>query len=453
MSPALLAVSEFLRLITLADYNTRVVLLGTTLLGASAGIVGTFMLLRKQALVGDLVSHAALPGVALAFLIGEMVSPGSGRSLPHLLIGATVAGLLAIGTMSVIRRWSSTKPDAALATVLGIFFGGGAVLFKVVQELPTGNQAGLQHFILGAASTMTAGDVSLIVKAAVCVLILCTLMFKELSILSFDEDFATAQGWPVFVLDLGLMALVVAVTVIGLQSVGVLMVALLITPATAARFWTHDLKRLVVIAAAFGGGSAFLGTAASAVVPKLASGPTIVLAGTALFLISLLFGRQGGLVKRWLQMRDVRHRVERHDLLRAMYEILELTVPHSGPLNPEHLTSRPVGFTELQQKRSWNARRLRQLISRNLIDGMVRFDVSDGWRLTQLGAIESQRIVRNHRLWELYLIHCADFGASHVDRLADDIEHVLEPEVVEQLEREIALHSEPGIPPSPHGAS
>lgn len=450
---SLLAATDLLRLLTLSDYNTRIVLMGTTLLGASAGIVGTFMLLRKQALVGDLVSHAALPGVAIAFLVGEMVSPGSGRSLPQLLIGATVAGLLAIGAMSIIRRWSSTKPDAALATVLGVFFGGGAVLFKVVQELPTGNQAGLQHFILGSASTMTAADVALIAKAAVCVLVLCSLFFKELSILSFDEDYATAQGWPVFALDLGLMALVVAVTVIGLQSVGVLMVALLITPSTAARFWTSDLKRLTMVAALFGGVSAFCGTAASALVPKLASGPTIVLSGTVLFLVSLLFGSEGGFVRRWFQARHVRHRVERHDLLRAMYEILESTVPHAGSLEVEHLVARPVGFDELEQKRSWNARRLKQLISRNLIDGMVRFDVSDGWRLTQVGAIESQRIVRNHRLWELYLIHCADFGANHVDRLADDIEHVLEPEVLQQLEREIALHSDPGVPPSPHGAS
>ena len=151
--------SGIIRVLTLQDYNTRVVLLGTLLLGVTSGIVGTFMLLRRQALIGDVVSHSALPGVAIAFLIGETISPGDGRSLHWLLAGAAGTGLLAVVCVGLIRRYSIVKPDAALATVLGVFFGFGAVLFKTVQELPTGNQAGLQQFILGSASTMIASDV------------------------------------------------------------------------------------------------------------------------------------------------------------------------------------------------------------------------------------------------------------------------------------------------------
>lgn len=189
--------NAILRVLTLQDYNTRVVLLGTMLLGVTSGIVGTFMLLRRQALIGDVVSHAALPGVAIAFLIGEAFSPGSGRSLHWLLVGAASTGLLAVVCVGIIRRFSVVKPDAALATVLGVFFGFGAVLFKTVQELPSGNQAGLQQFILGSASTMIAADVVMIAKAAAVVLVLSLLLLKELSILSFDEDFAAVQGWPV----------------------------------------------------------------------------------------------------------------------------------------------------------------------------------------------------------------------------------------------------------------
>ncbi len=449
--PLFLLADSLTKLLSLGDYNTRVVLLGTTLLGIAAGIVGTFMLLRRQSLVGDVVSHAALPGVAIAFLVGEMLSPGSGRSLSGLLIGAAISGLLAVGAMSAIRRWSKIKPDAALATVLGVFFGGGAVLFKVVQEMPAGNRAGLQHFILGSASTMTAGDVWLIAKVAVAVLVLSWLIFKELSLLAFDEEFAATQGWPIEVLDFGLLTLVVAVTVIGLQSVGVLMVALLITPSTAARFWTEKLSRMTLLAALFGGGSALVGTLASALVPKLAGGPTIVIAGTIVFVLSLLFGTERGLLVRWQQQREIEQRVGRHDLLRAIYEVLEASIPNAQSLTIEQLLGRAVKFIELQTKRSWAVRRLMQLIDRNLTAGLIRFDAEEGWRLTQAGALEAQRIVRNHRLWELYLIECADFGASHVDRLADDIEHVLEPEVIEQLERSVAARDQrTGMPPSPH---
>lgn len=451
MSSALLAADVASRLLTLGDFNTRVVLLGTMLLGAAAGVVGTFMLLRRQALVGDVVSHAALPGVALAFLIGEAVSPGSGRSLGRLLIGASVAGLLAVGAMSVIRRWTRIKPDAALATVLGVFFGGGAVLFKAVQEIPSGHQAGLQHFILGSASTMTTGDVWLIAKVAVVIAVLVGVLFKEFEVLAFDEDFARTQGWPVLGLDLALLGLVVAVTVIGLQSVGVLMVALLITPPTAARFWTEKLRAMTLLAACFGASSAASGTVLSALFPQLAGGPTIVMMGTLCFVISLLFGKERGLVGRWLLQREVSRRIGRHDLLRAFYEVIESQVAFVAALSVEQLTSWPVKFLDLQSKRAWSVRRLQLLIQQNLVEGIIRYDANDGWRLTQTGAIEAQRVVRNHRLWELYLIERADFGAAHVDRVVDDIEHVVDPELLEQLERTVAArNAHAAVPPSPH---
>lgn len=451
MSDVLLAADVASRLLSLGDFNTRVVLLGTMLLGASAGVVGTFMLLRRQALVGDVVSHAALPGVAVAFLLGEVISPGSGRSFGRLLMGAAAAGFLAVGAMSLIRRWSNIKPDAALATVLGVFFGGGAVLFKAVQKIPSGNQAGLQHFILGSASTMTTGDVWLIAEVAVVIVLLVGALFKELELLAFDEDFARTQGWPVVGLDFALLGLVVAVTVIGLQSVGVLMVALLIAPPTAARFWTEKLGTMTLLAAGFGAASAASGTLLSALFPQLAGGPTIVMMGSFVFLFSLLFGKERGLVGRWLMQREVQRRIGRHDLLRAFYEVVETQAAYVGALAVDQLTAWPVKFLDLQSKRAWSVRRLQQLINENLVAGIIRYDVTDGWRLTQTGAIEAQRVVRNHRLWEMYLIESADFGAAHVDRVVDDIEHVLDPELMEKLERSVASRGDRAVvPPSPH---
>ena len=464
--------NDIIRVLTLQDYNTRVVLLGTLLLGVTSGIVGTFMLLRRQALIGDVVSHSALPGVAIAFLIGEAVSPGSGRSLHWLLAGAAATGLLAVVCVGIIRRYSVVKPDAALATVLGVFFGFGAVLFKTVQELPTGNQAGLQQFILGSASTMIASDVAIIAKATAVVLVLSLLLFKELSILSFDEDFAAAQGWPVGMLDLGLTGLVVGITVIGLESVGILMVALLITPPTAARFWTDNFARMTLVAAAIGGASATVGCLLSAMVPKLAGGPTIVLSGTAFFVLSMLFGSRRGIVQRWLRHAANRRRIGRDDLLRAMYEIIEarLVSADDQPATGNGLNISPslsggeateeesalfakqaVQISELFNHRSWSARRVRQVIAAAEREGTVRMDSETGWRLTSSGAKTARRAVRNHRLWEMYLISHAEIAPSHVDRDADDIEHVLGTEVIEQLEQLLASRVPPAtVPPSPH---
>jgi manganese/zinc/iron transport system permease protein len=442
---------RLLRVVSLRDPNTRFVLLGTLLLGTTAGIVGTFMLLRRQALVGDVVSHAALPGVAVAFIVGELIAPGSGRDLKWLLCGAALAGLASVVCVNLIRRFSRINPDAILATVLGVFFGFGAVMFKVVQQMKTGGQAGLNHFILGSAATITPDDIRLIASAGLVVLVLCLLLFKEMKLLCFDEGFAIAEGWPVFMLDITLTGLVVAVTVIGLKSVGILMVALLITPPTAARFWTENLGKMIGIAAGIGGVSAVLGSLASALFDKLAGGPTIVLTGTMFFLISLMFGTERGIVCRWLRHRKTQRRIGRADLLRAMFEIIESRVNGDGVQNVERLTTEAVEHADLVSKRSWTAHRVNQIVSRGVHEGIVRMDSERGWRLTHSGAREASRAVRNHRMWELYLITQADIAPSHVDRDADFIEHVLEPELIEQLELLLAKRDEQSvIPPSPH---
>jgi len=452
--PALAAESgagDFLRVVTLQDYNTRVVLFGTLLLGITSGLVGTFTLLRRQALVGDVVSHAALPGVAVAFLAGELAAPGSGRSLGWLLIGAAASGTLAVVAVSLLRRFTPVRPDAALATVLGVFFGLGAALFKTVQELPSGNQAGLQTMILGSAATMTAGDVRLIATATGITLVATLCLFKELSILCFDEQTAAAQGWPVVLLDLFLTGLVVAVTVIGLQSVGILMVALLITPPSAARFWTDRLGPMAFLSVVIGGLSAVAGCAASAVVPKLAGGPTIVLAGSLCFVISLLFGTHRGLLRKWLRRRRNINRVGRDDLLRAMFEIVESRLSAGAEPSTKNLSAIAVQTDELQNKRGWSRQRLTGLIRRAERDAIVRMDSDSGWRFTRDGARIARAAVRNHRLWELYLITHAQIPPSHVDRDADFSEHGLDPEVVEELEQLLAQKAAASdVPPSPH---
>jgi manganese/zinc/iron transport system permease protein len=432
---------------TLGHYNTQIVLLGTTILGISGGVVGVFMLLRKRSLVGDVVGHASLPGIAIAFLVMEAASPGSGRTLSGLLIGASTAALLGVLCTLVIVHHSRIKEDAALAIVLSIFYGLGIALFTVIQRIPSGSSAGLRDFIFGKAAHMVYADVVFIAQASFVVLVLCGLLFKEFSLLCFDEDFAAALGWPVRLLDVLLMGIVIAVTVVGLQSVGlILVVAILIIPAAAARFWSDNLPTMTGIAAALGGGSAFLGVLASSMVPKLATGAIIVLVNAAFFLLSLLFGRKRGLVYRMWKRHILNRRIGEQDLLRAAFEVVEAKTQVTWP---EHLLGTSVKVEELLSRRSWTKTRVRKLLLDAQRQDLIWRDAQASYRLTPKGAKEARRAARNHRMWELFLIHHAEIAPAHVDRDADRIEHILEPAMIAELES-LMNQQHPGVPESPH---
>jgi len=455
--------SDVIRVLTLQDYNTRLVLCGTLLFGTCGGSVGAFMLLRKKSLVGDVASHAALPGIGLAYLILELLSPGSGKTPLWLLVGAAVGATSGLLCAGLIQRSRLIKEDAALGIVLSVFFGMGVVLLSIVQSLPTGSAAGLSEFVFGKAAALTAADVNSIGVASLIVLAICGMLFKEFSLLCFDDAYAASLGWPTRQLDLMLTALVVGVTVIGMPSVGLLLVvAQLVIPPTAARFWTDRHGPLTIVSGFLGGLSSAIGILVSAVVPRLAAGAIIVLAGTAIFAISLLFGSRRGVVWRWLRQADSRRRIGQLDLLRACFEVLEAKLgsdPSQGDAShsamQEHdLTAMAISWQQLQQARSWSPGRLRRILSAAQRQGSIRQDADGHYRLTTEGMRLARRATRNHRLWELYLIHFAQTAPSRVDREADEIEHVLEPELVEQLETLLAqdrVRTRARIPMNPHG--
>ena len=290
---------KLVRLVTFQDYNTWAPLVTTAILGGCAGVVGVFLVLRGRALVGDVVGHAALPGIGLAFLILELHTPGAGRSTPALLAGALLSGLAGAICVLVIDRFSRAKADAALAIVLSLFYGGGIVLLSIVQRFGAGSQAGLKDYLSGKAASLVASDAVLTAALTGLVLAITVALFKEWTLLCFDEGYAAAQGYPVLRLDALLIGLTAVVSVLGMQSVGlVLVVALLIIPPAAARFWTDDIRRMALLAGVMGGLSGALGVAASSLAPRIATGPTIVLFATAMFVVSLLAGRRRGLLWR-----------------------------------------------------------------------------------------------------------------------------------------------------------
>lgn len=426
------------RTVSLSDYNTRVIFSGVTALGACGGLVGTFLLLRKRSLLSDTVSHSTLPGIALAFLGAEAMGI-SGRSLPLLLAGASITGALGMGAVAAIRAHSRVKDDAALAIVLSVFFGLGISLLVIIQQLPTGNAAGLAHYIYGKAASMTLSDARLILFASLAVAFVCAALFKELKLLCFDASYARTQGWPTAALDLVLMGLVVAVTVIGLQAVGLLLVvALLIIPSAAARFWSHRLGVTLLLAASIGAISSLLGVAASALFPKLPAGAVIVLAAVVCFIVSLVFGARRGLLVRWLEHRHVAARVAQQHLLRAVYEWCESQAA-PGVSDPVHLLDVSVPVADLAAVNHWSPRQLSRLLRLGEAEKLaVSNPRNQTCQLTAWGKLEARRVTRNHRLWEAYLLHYADVAPQHIHHNADQIEHVVEPHIVNELEELLA---------------
>ncbi|MCI3920009.1 metal ABC transporter permease [Paenibacillus sp. TRM 82003] len=295
----------------LQDPNIQWILLATTLLGISSGVLGSFAYLRKQSLMGDALSHAALPGVCIAFLLTGT------KSLLFFMIGAAIAGAIATFGIGFITRHTRIKQDAALAIVLSGFFGLGIVLLTRIQQSGTGSQAGLDKFLFGQAAAMVPTDVYTMAGLALFLIVVCSLFFKHFKLISFDPGFARMIGYPTGALEQFLMLLLVIAVVVGIQAVGVvLMAALLITPAVAARYWTDRLGVMVALSGAFGGFSGVAGTLLSTVANKLPTGPLAVLAATAAFVVSVLFAPKRGLLAKRLQQarlrREVRFERERH---------------------------------------------------------------------------------------------------------------------------------------------
>ena len=287
--------------ILLNDYTFQVVALGSLLLGIVSGVLGCFAVLRKQSLLGDGISHSALPGIVIAFLLT------GNKNVEILLLGALLAGLLATFSIIGVVKYTRIKFDSALALIMSVFFGFGMVLLSYVQKIPNSNQAGLSRFIFGQASTLLKRDLYVLSVAAVILLVLVGLFWKEFKLLCFDREYAESLGFSTQKINLLLSFMIVLTIIVGLQTVGViLMSAMLITPAASARQWTNRLSVMVGLSAVFGGISGVLGTMASSLVPKLPTGPSIVVCLSAIALLSMFFAPQRGIIAKRIQKRKNR---------------------------------------------------------------------------------------------------------------------------------------------------
>ncbi len=443
----LLLESHLWRTFTLRDYNTRVVLAGTTMLGIASGVLGVYLLLRKRALLGDAISHATLPGVALAYLWTALI--GQEKSLSVLLIGAAISGSLGGVSVLLLRHFARIREDAALGIVLSVFFGAGVALVSVLQQFPRGKISGLESFIYGKVVAITGSDVLLAGIVLLVVLAVVAALGKELTILCFDLELARSQGWPIGLLDCLLISMVVAVTIVGLKAIGLIMViALLVIPAASARFWTHDLTRMLVVSGTAGGVSCAVGALASAAFADFPSGATIVLCGCGFFLISFVVGTERGVLWSYLHQKSLRRQQEYQHMLRICYEQLEIR--QALPVAGKPLTSHTVSVTEVAEQRRW-PRRFALRVAKEMDDrGLLVLRRSDEIHLTARGLVQAEEAVRDHRLLEMYMVEQAAADAGQADREADYLEHGLLPEHLAELGESVARGAPPPVPPSPH---
>jgi manganese/zinc/iron transport system permease protein len=310
------------------DYTLRTITLGTAVLGAICGMLGSFAVLRKQSLLGDAISHAALPGIAIAFLIT------GAKDSNILLLGALISGLIGTFWIRGMTSKSHLKSDTALGLVLSLFFGFGMLLLTFIQKQPNANQAGLDKYLFGQAATLLEKDVAVMVLVTGISLFILLLFWKEFKILLFDADYTKTLGFNTKFIDILITFFIVLAIVLGLQTVGVvLMSAMLLAPAAAARQWTNSLAVMVLLAAIFGAFSGVIGTAISASQNNLSTGPVIVLVAGVFVLVSFIFSPGRGILFREIRFRKNRADLQLKKTLQFMYGIAstheDFTHPHS----------------------------------------------------------------------------------------------------------------------------
>jgi ABC-type Mn2+/Zn2+ transport system permease subunit/Mn-dependent DtxR family transcriptional regulator len=369
------------------------------LVGVACGVLGCFVVLRRMALIGDALSHAVLPGVVIALLVTGSTGIGP------LLIGALAAGLGTALLIALVSRISRTKEDSAIGIVFTALFSLGVIL---ISGLPRGVHFDLKCFLFGDPLAVGSDDLLLMTLVAPLVVALIALLYHPLRLVSFDPIVAATMGLNVAAFHYLLMGLLSATVVAGLKTTGViLVVAMVITPASAAYQLCNRLWPMLVLAGLFGALSALAGMSL-AFITNSPSGPAMVIVATFFFTAAMIASPSHGLAVRWLKRRRMRRHIETEDLLKAAFHLTE----HQRDPSPAALAS----ATRL------SSARISSLLGELRTQGLLHS--GPAVRLTEDGRRRALEMVRAHRLWESYLADQAGLEAHQVHEVAERLEHV-----------------------------
>lgn len=376
----------------LFDYTLRTVAMGTAVIGIVSGALGSFALLRKQSLLGDAISHAALPGVVIAFLVTRSRAPLG------LLLGAMITGWLATILILAVIRYTRIKEDSALGLALSIFFGIGIVLLTFTQKLADARQAGLDRFLFGQAAALLQEEVILMAFVGLLALATLVLFWKEFKLLTFDRDYAASMGYPVRALEIVLTTQLVIAVVIGLQAVGViLMSAMVVAPAAAARQWTNRLWLMVFVAAIFGALGGVAGAVISATRPGLSTGPVIVLVISLVAFGSLLLAPNRGLAWNWVRHQRNRRRLRTDTVISDLYLLGQ---QHGDPQHAHGIeVLRAMNFNRGGVEHTLHALQKR---------GLVQNPTGEQWALTSDGIRAAEQILQDTKAGQEALTYAND---------------------------------------------
>lgn len=408
------------------DPILRAPTIGSMLLCSVAALVGVLVFLRKRSLLGESLAHATYPGVTGAILISGLFSLE--RSLPiMILLGAFLTALAGFWVIEHMEKKLKTSSDAALTAVLSLFFGVGVTVASIAQNSYPHLYRQMQAYLYGQAATMT--DIHIIIYSVMTVLVITFIVvfYKELLTLSFDASFARTSGIANRFLEPALFCIIVMALVIGVRCAGViLMSAMLIAPAAAARQFTNRLSGMFVWAGFFGALSGFLGIYSSVFLSEnltghysVPTGPMIVLISGGLALYALLFAPKRGLVVRYFRIARFRAICVQENVLKAIWRLnqeKENTVTF-------HRVSKKMGFPSVYLR----------LVLHRLVKQKSLYQEGGNYILTPIGSKRGARIVRLHRLWEAYLVHSLGQKIECVHKSAEEMEHILTPELEKKL--------------------
>jgi ABC-type Mn2+/Zn2+ transport system permease subunit/Mn-dependent DtxR family transcriptional regulator len=390
------------------------------LVGATCGVLGCFVVLRRMALIGDALSHAVLPGVVIAFLVTQ------NTGIVGLLFGALLAGLTTAVLINLVSHNSRTKEDSAIGIVFTALFALGLVL---ISNLPRGTHFDLKCFVFGIPEAVGMPDMWLMAIIAAIVMITVVLFYHPMKLISFDPVVAAAMGLPVMAFHYLLMGMISATVVAGLKTTGVvLVVAMVITPASAAYQLCNRFSTMLLLGGVFGALSAALGMIVAYVV-NAPSGPSMVLVATAIFALAMLGSPQHGVVFRTIRRWRHRQHIDTEDVLKTIHHL--------------DRSDRPTDVTAIAaQSRVAMAR------VKTILRGLRRQKLIEGGdatlNLTEAGHHRALQMVRSHRLWESYLADQANMPPDQVHDVAEQLEHAHE--LADELDRELG---HPSV--DPHG--
>ncbi len=400
------------------DPIAQKVIMGIAIIGAVSGVVGTFSFLRKKTLIADAISHSVLPGICLGFMFAGTKDP------IVLLTGALVIGWISVWLIDYLSSTTKLSADTAIALVSTLFFAIGSVLLSVISKSQNAEQTGLKNFLFGKAATMTTFDVEVFTVVSIAIFVLVILFFKPFQLVCFNHEFAKSIGVKVKRMEFLLSTLTVMTVAIGIQAVGVvLMSALLIAPAASARYWTNRLPIMILLAALFGTFSSVIGVMLSTMKNNMPTGPWIVFSLFTFTLFTLLFAPHKG----WFSIKrrnlSNHKKITEENLLKTFYQLKE-----------EGNTA--VSFRDFLEKRAVDTHSLVRDVRRMVKHGFL-VEKDKTFSLTESGNKEAARVLRSHRLWELYLTNRMNFKNDHIHGTAETIEHLITPEIEQLLLKEL----------------